>query len=67
MPNGDVLNQAEINKTIYCYCLSTKTKNKKISHTKHVISDSPLSGSMTLKEWLTTYHPGLSVEFLEKK
>lgn len=53
--------------TIYVYGFSTQTNNNKIAHTIHGCSETPISGGMTLKEWLTTYHPGLSVEFIEKK
>lgn len=64
--NSNVFPEKTID-TIYLYGLSTQTNNNKIAHTIYGISDSPLSGGMTLKEWLTTYHPGLSVEFVEKK
>lgn len=64
--NSNVFPEKTID-TIYCYGLSTQTNNNKIAHTIHGLSDSPVSGSMTLREWLTTYHQGLSVEFVEKK
>lgn len=64
--NSNVFPEKTID-TIYFYGLSTQTNNNKIAHTIHGLSDSPVSGSITLREWLTTYHPGLSVEFVEKK
>lgn len=64
--NSNVFPEKTID-TIYFYGLSTQTNNNKIAHTIHGISYSPASGGMTLREWLTTYHPGLSVEFVEKK